>query len=111
MVKITLSCDSCKNSSTHPIERNQARLVQHVERYAAHHNTCTLRGDAREVCSCGWERPLIGLTMPDGSKPPPVVPIYDCPRCGETYVSSEVPEPEARRILAGFNSLRGRPTP
>jgi hypothetical protein len=56
-------------------------------------------------CVCGWERPLISVTTLDGSLPPSsIVPVYNCPRCGTSYVPNEIPEEIARRILRDLMS-------
>lgn len=63
-------------------------------------------GDAKQ-CGCGWERPLISLTTIEGPPPPEnVVPVYNCPRCGTSYLPKEIPEEAARRILRDLLSVR-----
>jgi hypothetical protein len=55
---------------------------------------------AMKQCECGWKRPLISLTTLEGPMAPAnVVPVYNCPCCGMSYVPKEIPEDVARRIL------------
>jgi len=45
-------------------------------------------------CSCGWERPLIAVTLADGSRPTEDYRVlYACPSCGRVHHCTEVPPP------------------
>jgi hypothetical protein len=64
---------------------------------------------ANKKCECGWERPLVSLTTIEGQLPPTnVIPIYNCPRCGITYVPVEISEERAKAILRDLSHLAAR---
>lgn len=47
-------------------------------------------------CECGWPRPLIGITLADGSLPKDEYRVrYDCPSCGRVHHCGEVPLEQA----------------
>lgn len=51
-------------------------------------------------CECGWRRPIISVTTTSGRPPPDdVIPVYNCPCCGASYVPEEIPEHLARRVI------------
>jgi hypothetical protein len=53
------------------------------------------------LCTCGWERPLIALTTTDGTDPPwHVFPVCVCPQCGHVHTPSNIPIELAARIVA-----------
>lgn len=49
-------------------------------------------------CTCGWPRPLIAVTLADGSLPRDDYRLrYDCPSCGHVHVCGEVAREDAAR--------------
>lgn len=48
------------------------------------------------ACGCGWLRPLIAVTLTDGSRPTESYSVtYACPQCGRAHLAGELPEETA----------------
>lgn len=59
--------------------------------------------NGQKQCACGWRRPLLFATTTTGEQPTEDLLLgYLCPCCGAGYVAADVPEEQARKILAAL---------